>query len=71
MLVIIILFFITKDRELGIFHCRYLAHGTATDYMYEIVKVPMAFTFEVKGFVYFLLYFEDTSKTNCTLALRG
>nr|GMD46726.1 mast cell carboxypeptidase A [Ipomoea batatas] len=25
----------------------YLAHGTATDYMYDIVRVPMAFTFEV------------------------
>ncbi|GAB2300443.1 hypothetical protein Dimus_034486 [Dionaea muscipula] len=25
----------------------YLAHGTATDYMYDIAKVPMAFTFEV------------------------
>ncbi|RWW22693.1 hypothetical protein GW17_00013091 [Ensete ventricosum] len=25
----------------------YLAHGTTTDYMYDIVKVPMAFTFEV------------------------
>ncbi|XP_050366654.1 inactive metallocarboxypeptidase ecm14 isoform X2 [Argentina anserina] len=27
----------------------YLAHGTATDFMYDIVKVPMAFTFEVYG----------------------
>ncbi|KAJ4849804.1 hypothetical protein Tsubulata_031522 [Turnera subulata] len=27
----------------------YLAHGTATDFMYEIVKVPMAFTFEIYG----------------------
>ncbi|GAB2232454.1 hypothetical protein Droror1_Dr00011487 [Drosera rotundifolia] len=27
----------------------YLAHGTATDYMYEIAKVPMAFTFEIYG----------------------
>lgn len=26
---------------------RYLAHGTATDYMYDIARVPMAFTFEV------------------------
>lgn len=26
---------------------RYLAHGTATDFMYDIAKVPMAFTFEV------------------------
>ncbi|PIA46860.1 hypothetical protein AQUCO_01500416v1 [Aquilegia coerulea] len=25
----------------------YLAHGTATDYMYDVMKVPMAFTFEV------------------------
>ncbi|KAF4388891.1 hypothetical protein G4B88_029201, partial [Cannabis sativa] len=27
----------------------YLAHGTATDFMYDIVKVPMAFTFEIYG----------------------
>ncbi|GLT45669.1 hypothetical protein SLA2020_194850 [Shorea laevis] len=27
----------------------YLAHGTATDYMYDIVKAPMAFTFEIYG----------------------
>ncbi|KAL2895493.1 Zinc carboxypeptidase A 1 [Bienertia sinuspersici] len=27
----------------------YLAHGTATDYIYEIAKVPMAFTFEIYG----------------------
>ena len=27
---------------------RYLAHGTATDYMYDVVRVPMAFTFEVR-----------------------
>ncbi|KAH9300095.1 hypothetical protein KI387_011678, partial [Taxus chinensis] len=27
----------------------YLAHGTATDYMYEIVRVPLAFTFEIYG----------------------
>ncbi|XP_021902708.1 metallocarboxypeptidase A-like protein TRV_02598 [Carica papaya] len=27
----------------------YLAHGTATDYMYDIVRVPMAFTFEIYG----------------------
>ncbi|KAI4377640.1 hypothetical protein MLD38_015236 [Melastoma candidum] len=27
----------------------YLAHGTATDYMYDVVKVPMAFTFEIYG----------------------
>jgi hypothetical protein len=26
---------------------RYLAHGTATDYMYDIARVPMSFTFEV------------------------
>ena len=26
---------------------RYLAHGTVTDYMYDVVRVPMAFTFEV------------------------
>lgn len=27
----------------------YLAHGTSTDYMHDIVKVPMAFTFEIYG----------------------
>ncbi|CAJ1973147.1 unnamed protein product [Sphenostylis stenocarpa] len=27
----------------------YFAHGTATDFMYEIVGVPMAFTFEIYG----------------------
>ncbi|XP_030950903.1 putative metallocarboxypeptidase ecm14 [Quercus lobata] len=27
----------------------YLAHGTATDYMYDIIRVPMAFTFEIYG----------------------
>ncbi|XP_059634229.1 metallocarboxypeptidase A-like protein TRV_02598 [Cornus florida] len=27
----------------------YLAHGTATDYMYDIASVPMAFTFEIYG----------------------
>ncbi|GAB4833001.1 hypothetical protein Ancab_007024 [Ancistrocladus abbreviatus] len=27
----------------------YLAHGTATDYMYDMAKVPMAFTFEIYG----------------------
>ncbi|KAK6939231.1 Peptidase M14, carboxypeptidase A [Dillenia turbinata] len=27
----------------------YLAHGTATDYMYDIVRVPLAFTFEIYG----------------------
>ncbi|XP_010683637.2 uncharacterized protein LOC104898281 [Beta vulgaris subsp. vulgaris] len=27
----------------------YLAHGTATDYIYEIARVPMAFTFEIYG----------------------
>ncbi|XP_078177934.1 Zn-dependent exopeptidases superfamily protein isoform X2 [Carex rostrata] len=27
----------------------YLAHGTTTDYMYDIAKVPMAFTFEIYG----------------------
>lgn len=26
---------------------RYLAHGTATDYMYDVARVPVAFTFEV------------------------
>ncbi|KAL8524347.1 hypothetical protein ACS0TY_014071 [Phlomoides rotata] len=27
----------------------YLAHGTATDYMYDVARVPMAFTFEIYG----------------------
>lgn len=27
----------------------YLAHGTATDYMYEVMKVPLPFTFEIYG----------------------
>ncbi|KAK1262339.1 hypothetical protein QJS04_geneDACA001360 [Acorus gramineus] len=27
----------------------YLAHGTSTDYMYDALKVPMAFTFEIYG----------------------
>lgn len=27
----------------------YLAHGTATDYMYEVAKVPLAFTWEIYG----------------------
>ncbi|GMJ10581.1 hypothetical protein like AT5G42320 [Hibiscus trionum] len=27
----------------------YLAHGTATDYMYDVVRVPMSFTFEIYG----------------------
>ncbi|KAG5018165.1 hypothetical protein JHK82_014116 [Glycine max] len=27
----------------------YFAHGTATDFMYDIVGVPMAFTFEIYG----------------------
>ncbi|KAF5740944.1 carboxypeptidase A2-like isoform X1 [Tripterygium wilfordii] len=27
----------------------YLAHGTATDYMYDVIGVPMAFTFEIYG----------------------
>ncbi|KAG6783590.1 hypothetical protein POTOM_009246 [Populus tomentosa] len=32
-----------------IYRTMYLAHGTATDFMYDIVKVPMAFTFEIYG----------------------
>lgn len=49
-------------EKLNYLHCRercmigsgggsvgYLAHGTATDYMYDIAKVPMAFTFEIYG----------------------
>ncbi|KAL4310448.1 hypothetical protein GQ457_01G008690 [Hibiscus cannabinus] len=27
----------------------YLAHGTSTDYMYDVVRVPMSFTFEIYG----------------------
>ncbi|CAA0812485.1 Zn-dependent exopeptidases superfamily protein [Striga hermonthica] len=27
----------------------YLAHGTATDYMFDVARVPMAFTFEIYG----------------------
>ncbi|XP_072966569.1 uncharacterized protein [Typha angustifolia] len=27
----------------------YLAHGTTTDYMHDVAKVPMAFTFEIYG----------------------
>ncbi|MED6106336.1 hypothetical protein PIB30_004112 [Stylosanthes scabra] len=27
----------------------YFAHGTATDFMYDIVRVPMSFTFEIYG----------------------
>jgi hypothetical protein len=27
----------------------YLAHGTATDYMYEVLKVPVAMTWEIYG----------------------
>ncbi|KAI8474965.1 MAG: Zn-dependent exopeptidase [Monoraphidium minutum] len=27
----------------------YLAHGTATDYMYDVLKVPLAFTWEIYG----------------------
>ncbi|KAE8736186.1 putative HXXXD-type acyl-transferase family protein [Hibiscus syriacus] len=47
-------------EELNMVHCHghckigsggtsvgYLAHGTATDYMYEAVRVPMSFTFEI------------------------
>lgn len=49
-------------QRLNLLHCKnncvvgsgggsvgYLAHGTSTDYMYAIVKVPMAFTFEIYG----------------------
>ncbi|CAL5205528.1 unnamed protein product [Lathyrus oleraceus] len=27
----------------------YFAHGTATDFMYDVVRVPLAFTFEIYG----------------------
>lgn len=49
-------------RKLNHLHCKdncvvgsgggsvgYLAHGTSTDYMYEIARVPLAFTFEIYG----------------------
>lgn len=40
--------FITSFHKFELlFNSRYLAHGTATDFMYDVVKVPMAFTFEV------------------------
>jgi len=32
----------------------YLAHGTTTDYMYDIAKVPMPFTFEVRQSIVFV-----------------
>ncbi|RVX16013.1 hypothetical protein CK203_005692 [Vitis vinifera] len=38
----------TKDRKSET-SSWYLAHGTATDYMYDVVRVPMAFTFEIYG----------------------
>lgn len=28
---------------------RYLAHGTATDYMFEVLRVPMPYTWEIYG----------------------
>ncbi|XP_010482001.1 PREDICTED: uncharacterized protein LOC104760740 isoform X2 [Camelina sativa] len=52
----------TLLEKLNKFHCQnrcmigsgggsvgYLAHGTATDYIYDVVKAPMAFTFEIYG----------------------
>ncbi|XP_078440711.1 Zn-dependent exopeptidases superfamily protein isoform X2 [Wolffia australiana] len=27
----------------------YLAHGTATDYMYDVLRIPISFTFEIYG----------------------
>ncbi|WOG99819.1 hypothetical protein DCAR_0519175 [Daucus carota subsp. sativus] len=49
-------------KKLNYFHCEnrcmvgsgggsvgYLAHGTTTDYMFDIARVPMAFTFEIYG----------------------
>ncbi|XP_010539019.1 PREDICTED: zinc carboxypeptidase [Tarenaya hassleriana] len=49
-------------EQLDKFHCHnrcmigsgggsvgYLAHGTATDYIYDVVRTPMAFTFEIFG----------------------
>lgn len=41
------LFAVRVSMYLILLNCRYLAHGTATDFMFDIVKVPMAFTFEV------------------------
>ncbi|KAE9586681.1 hypothetical protein Lal_00004835 [Lupinus albus] len=49
-------------EEVNLLHCQkhcmigsgggsvgYFAHGTATDFMYDMVRVPMAFTFEIYG----------------------
>ncbi|KAL8150043.1 uncharacterized protein LOC141709075 [Apium graveolens] len=49
-------------KKLNYFHCDnrcvvgsgggsvgYLAHGTTTDYMFDIARVPLAFTFEIYG----------------------
>ncbi|XP_045813481.1 uncharacterized protein LOC123907293 isoform X1 [Trifolium pratense] len=44
-----ILFRLTwHNRRFPCFHL-YFAHGTATDFMYDVVRVPMAFTFEIYG----------------------
>lgn len=35
------------NEFINVLDFRYLAHGTATDYMFDVVRVPMSFTFEV------------------------
>ena len=40
---------------------RYLAHGTATDYIYDVVRTPMAFTFEVCMPEYIYLCYQTLS----------
>ncbi|KAG5542781.1 hypothetical protein RHGRI_015782 [Rhododendron griersonianum] len=35
--------------SVGLVLLAYLAHGTATDYMFDVARVPMAFTFEIYG----------------------
>ena len=32
-----------------IFRPRYLAHGTATDYMFDVLHIPLPFTWEIYG----------------------
>lgn len=42
----------SSDSRIEVFwheHAGYLAHGTATDYMYEELKVPLSFTWEIFG----------------------
>lgn len=50
---------------------RYFAHGTATDFMYDIVGVPMAFTFEVCLLNFFLFFLLDFSVSLRLLVLTS